>query len=230
MSRILARLFLILFCGLLALSAPVAATAAVDPNMAGFGESEEEPIGDLWDLPPGVTVAEAIRGFSVFDQETKCPTDPEAAKGAGTLVQLCLPLTYSPPRGISQSLPIKVHIEPGTIFIPDNINTQNGINIKKWIVEIRPGETVYIPVMLMCLNQSRSGSSPADVFRMGPITRHPGMKQLLAMLETKQVAATVGPESDGMHLAMLQQAVWQVTDREPLSASVLSAIAALPDE
>lgn len=225
MSRILPSLFLLAAC----LFAPMAAQAS-DPTLVGFGDSEAEPIGDLWVLPPGVTVG-PIRGHSLFF-DADCTSDPEKVRGSGDLVMLCLPLTYMPPPGAPgapQGLPIKVTVPAGLIFIADNISTQNGILIKKFIVEIRPGQTIYIPVGLKCVNVSRSGSSPSDTYRVGPITRNPGFQRLFAMLETKRLPATaMGSNTTG--IAELQGAVFDLAGGKPISPTFLAAIEALPNE
>lgn len=225
MSRILPSLFLLVAC----LFAPLGALAS-DPTLVGFGDSEAEPVGDRWELPPGVTVG-PIRGHTLFFAE-ECSTDPEEVRGSGDLVMLCVPLTYVPPPGrpgVPPGLPIKVTIPAGLIFIADNISTQNGIVIKKFIVEIRPGETVYIPVGLKCVNVSRSGSSPSDTYRVGPITRNPGFQRFFALLENKRLPATaMGTNTTG--IAELQGAVFDLAGGKPISPTYLAAIEALPNE
>lgn len=147
------------------------------------------------------------------------------------MVMLCLPLRYTPPtrEGVNPLLPIKLTIPPGLIFIPDNISTQNGIVIKKFVVELRPGRTTYIPIGLQCLNVGRSGSSPADTFRIGPVTRNPGFLRLFALLETKRVPVTMNARFT-QGLTALQMAVYDLAAGKPISEMWMAEINALPNE
>lgn len=218
---------LILFVACLLATAPARAS---DPTLAGFGHSEAPPVGDEWRLPEGVAVVGPIRGHTLF-METDCSIDPEEVRGSGDMVMLCLPLRYTPPvrEGVNPLLPIKVTIPPGLIFIPDDISTQNGIVIKKFVVELHPGRTTYIPIGLQCLNVSRSASSPSDTFRIGPVTRSPGFLRLFALLETKRVPTNAMAQfSQGV--TALQMAVYDLAVGKPISEMWMTEINALPNE
>lgn len=223
MSRLLPALCLLATC----LFAPLAAQAS-DPTLAGFGGSTAAPVGEPLQLPQGVEVAGPIKGHSIFASEN-CPPEPEAIKGSGGMVQLCLPLRYTPPPGAPPQTPIAVELPPGLIFISDELSTQNGILVKKVRVRIRPGEIVYLPLALMCMNDTRAISGPGSPYRLGPVTNNAAFRRLFAMLETKKLSST-SFEGDGVDVAHVQAAVWALSSGQPLSPETRAAIDALPNE
>lgn len=206
---------------------PVAGQAA-DPTLAGFDYSDASPVGRQFAWPAGVRVVGPIHGYNwAFPGE--CDPEPDAVKGSGSMVQLCLSLTYDPPEGVSSQLPIVVTIPVGLTFESEAIRTQNGIVIKKVLVEIRPGQTVHLPLALMCMNVGRSASAADSLYRLGPITTNEGFLRFFALLENKRVPVTVF-EGDGSGVTMLQDAVFDLSKGLPLKAATLAAINALPEE
>jgi len=178
------RLFCALGMAVVCLAVPTLA-AASDPTLAGFSHSNAMPIGDKWELPAGVSFARQIMGHTMFFEEN-CDPDPEKVVGSGDAVMLCLPLTYRPEPGMNPSLPIFIVLPAGLIFTSEDENFQHGIVVKSVTIQIRPGQTIHVPVGLMCMNAGRSTSAPGVAYRLGPVTRNPGFQRLFALLENKR--------------------------------------------
>lgn len=223
MKRTLCALGAALIC----LAAPVS-VAASDPTLAGFDYSDVSPVGSPFDWPPGVTVAAPMSGYH-WGFPGDCDLDPEAVRGAGAMVQICLSLTYRPPVGASPQLPIIVTLPAGLIFESEAIRTQNGILIKKVLVEIRPGQTVHLPLGLMCVNVGRSGSGGDSRYQLGPITTNERFHEFFALLESKRIPATIF-DGDGSGVTMLQDAVFDLSKGKTIKPQTLAAINALPNE
>lgn len=208
----------------LALACLIAASPATasDPTLAGFEHSDAMPIGEVWSLPPGITIDEPVLGHSLFI-ENDCTIDPDEVKGSGDMVMLCLTLRSQ------ASTPVAVVIPSGLIFVSEQRRTQNGMVIKRVAVDIAPGEILRIPLGLMCINVSRSGSAIGDAYRIGPITQNPAFRRFFDMLENKSVPTTA-QKHDPFVIAALQDAVFDLAAGKPLSQQALAAINALPNE
>lgn len=209
--------------------APASHAQTVSPtttSLAGIGDSNARPTG-AWPLPDGVVFSRPITGYSVFAPESCAPPDhpekgAEAAQAAGTLVQLCLPLRHTRQRnGEPYDLPIRVDIPPGVIFISDDLSTQNGIVIQRFIVEVRPGETIYVPIILMCLNDGRSASHPAATYRIGPLLENAAFDALFQRLEGKRITEEGAP--------YVQAAVWALSEGETIPPQINDQLGSLPD-
>ncbi|WP_332689116.1 hypothetical protein [Devosia sp.] len=203
---------------LLFIMAP-AAWAQTTTSLAGIGDSEARPVG-AWSLPEGVVLARPITGYSVFTPDECAPA--EEAKGSGDLVRLCISLRHTGERdGAPYRLPITVEIPAGLIFIADNISTQNGIIIQRFIVEVSPGQTINIPAFMMCLNDSRSGSHPGAIYVLGPVLQNPAFDALFKQLEGKRI-----PQEGAVEI---QGAIWALAEGDSIWPSNQAYIDALPD-
>jgi hypothetical protein len=213
------RLAPLILIALLSATAPAALAQATTASLAGLGDSEARPVGS-WSLPEGVVLARPITGYSVFTPDQCAPA--EEPKGSGDLVRLCVSLRHTGERnGDPYRLPIHVEIPAGLVFISDDISTQNGIIIQRFIVEVRPGQTINIPVFMMCLNDSRSGSYPGAVYQLGPVLQNPAFEALFKRLEGKRI-----PQEGAVEI---QAAVWALTEGDPISPPHQAHIDALPD-
>lgn len=203
----------------LGLSGPALAQETTT-SRAGVGASDELPAG-RWRLPDGIELAREITGYSVFMAEDCAPEDE--AEGTGDLVRLCVSLRHTGRvNGAPYLLPITVEIPEGVMFISERDKSyQNGIVIRRIRREVRPGQTINIPVYVMCLNDTRSGSAPGVVYELGPLLRDPAFDALFARLARKKLPRETVPE--------LQAAVWDLAAGKPISAASNAWIDALPD-
>lgn len=213
------RLISLILFALLSATAPAAWAQTTTTSLAGVGDSEARPVG-AWSLPEGVVLAGPIIGYSVFTPD-QCES-AEAPQGSGDLVRLCIGFRHTGERnGAPYQLPIHVEIPAGLIFISDDVSTQNGIIIQRFIVEVQPGETINIPAFMMCLNDNRSGSHPGAVYVLGPVLQDPGFDALFKQLEGKRI-----PQEGAVEI---QGAIWALSEGEPISPSSRAYIDALPE-
>lgn len=218
MPRLLPSLILSAAC----LFAPMAAQAS-DPTLAGFGDSMAMPMGDDWQLPSYIQVM-GVTGYSPMVDDGKCEMDPSKIKGSGGMVLLCLELRIGQPDNSYFQLP------PGLLFISKSRQTQHGILVTREEAELQPNTTMYVPIALMCINSGRDGSAPGDEYEVGPVTNNPAFQRLFALLANKRLSSTVFAGGDGMDIATVQGAVFDLADGKPLSAATIAAINALPDK
>lgn len=218
-NEVMKRLISLILFALLSATAPAAWAQTTTTSLAGVGDSEARPAG-AWSLPDGVVLARPITGYSVFTPD-QCES-AEPPQGSGDLVRLCIGFRHTGERnGAPYRLPIHVEIPAGLIFISDDISTQNGIIIQRFIVEVQPGETINIPAFMMCLNDNRSGSHPGAVYVLGPVLQNPGFDALFKQLEGKRI-----PQEGAVEI---QGAVWALSEGEPISPSSRAYIDALPE-
>lgn len=218
MSRLLPSLILSAAC----LFAPISASAT-DPTLAGFGDSMAMPMGDDWQLPSYIQIM-GVTGYSPFVDDGKCEMDPSKIKGSGGMVLLCLKLR------IGRSDNRFFQLPPGLLFISKSRQTQHGILVTREEAELRPNTTLYLPIALMCINAGRDGSAPGDEYEVGPVTNNRAFQRLFALMKTKRLSSTAFAGGDGMDIATVQGAVFDLADGKPLSAATIAAINALPDK
>lgn len=172
---------------MLAVASCWAIPAQAGPNdLPGWNMSKGVPQGTPWVLPAGIVLT--AEGLDRMDLEhcrnrgQKLRSNPIGTDGQ---VALCLMFRNTNTPGIGTPGPITVTIPAGLTFIPDNMSTQNGIILQKGTVEVRPGETLVIPMYLICMNPNRSSSVSFERFRLGPIVQHPELRKVIAMFDGK---------------------------------------------
>jgi len=213
----------LLWAALLACAVPFHALAAAD--RPGMGSSDAPLQGAPFSLPAGVELAGPIMGYSLFVPDSCRPKDDEEGEesepvGAGDLVRVCIPLRNNTDRQpFPQPVPVWVEFPPGFSVVSESLGTQNGVLVKKQRVLVRPGEVKYLPMYMLCLNSTRSGSSPYDSFKLGPVIDYPDFKALYKRLENIDLV----PEGH----ALLQSVVWSLSEGKAPSPEELSAIDAL---
>lgn len=204
----------------LAVPAPASAQTTTT-SLAGVGRSDDRPVG-AWALPEGVAL-EKVEGYSDLAWEECAPPDAEEPlppEGAGTMVQVCLTLKHMG-QGALALVPIWVELPPGVMFISDSESTQNGILIRRVRRQIRPGEVLFIPVYMMCLNSGRSGSYPGAGYKLGPRLINPAFDALFARLEGKALSIEAA--------AQIQGAVWDISKGKPIGSVADAYIDTLPN-
>lgn len=184
---------------LFAMASCWAIPAQAGPNdLPGWNASKAMPQGTPWVLPPGIAVtAEGLNPVDLEHCRNEGEKERSKPQGTGGAVSLCITLSNTNPRsGTGTPTPITVTIPGGLTFIPDNLSTQNGIILQRGTVKIRPGQTIHIPMYLICMNPQRSSSTPYQPFRLGPIIDHPEVRKVIAMFDGKPLPqASAGAES-----------------------------------
>jgi hypothetical protein len=204
--------FLAILPLLLALHAPALAA----PTEPGWYRSRADPTGEVWAPPPGIVMPSRLRGYSEYEEHLcndKGEEKPPTLVGVGSMVQVCMIFrnTFDPrthPGGI-----IKVTLPSGLTVIPEDKDTQNGILLQKRQVVVRPGETIFLPLRMLCMNSDRDSSSTADWFRIGPVSNFAPFRKFAKDVENRKISLEDGTD-DGTPQAM----VWAIGEPGGVSA------------
>lgn len=190
-------------------------TVSLQAAKAGLGASQEIPLGAAYRLPRGISIIRnEIKGFDYGSCE--CRADqPHCRLGAGELVRLCLRLRNSTAQAVTVTLP------EGLVFISENKATQNGLLVRSEAFTIPAGATAAYNLALFCLNADRKVTVAGDRYRIGPVTRHPGLLTVISTLREKAL-------EDEHSNAVAQEAIWEVTKENVLTAAQHNRIAQLP--
>ncbi|MBO9151962.1 hypothetical protein ACFOTA_07075 [Chitinophaga sp. GCM10012297] len=190
-------------------------TITAQNNRAGLGMSQEAPVGADFRLPRGISVVRnEIKGYDYGSCE--CRADQEHCRlGAGELVRLCFRLRNT------TAAPVTVTLPEGLVFISENKATQNGLLVRSETFTIPAGTTVAYNLALFCLNADRKVTVSGDRYRIGPVTQHPGLMTVILTLRDKDL-------ENEHNKAIAQEAIWEVTKGNALSAAQHGRIAQLP--
>jgi hypothetical protein len=190
-------------------------TITLPNTKAGLGASAEIPVGADYRLPKGVSVVRnEIKGYDY--RSCECQASQEhCAIGAGELVRLCLRLRNH------TAAPATVMLPAGLVFISENKATQNGLLARSETLTIPAGATVAYNLSLFCLNADRKVTVSGDRYRIGPVTRDADLVTVMLTLGEKALA-------DEHSKAVAQEAIWEVTKGNVLTAAQHSRIAQLP--
>ncbi len=177
----------------------------------GLGHSKAAPQGQPYSLPAGIELAQPLTG-----KKYDCVQDEQERleKGSGTQVVLCVALRNT------SSRPIQVELPPGLIFVSADLATQNGLLVQEVAVEVSAQQTLLLGLHLFCLNEDRGPSAPWDTFTLGPVTQDSGLREVITLLEDKQLPVA-GPLE-------LQDAIANVTSGPGLTAQDREALERLP--
>jgi hypothetical protein len=181
-------------------------SASGSSTRAGMGTSTGAPTGTAVDWPAGVTFG-TIKGD---DSVTECLAAPEY--GGETLVELCVPVVAT--EAVSLAFPA------GLVFVSSSAGTMNGVILDDLPVGAGPG-TTHLVIKAFSLNRFRAPSDESDTYSVGPDTNDAAVAELIALVAGKNV------QSDGA-VAVIQDALWSITDGSGLTPQDRSAIAALP--
>lgn len=158
-------------------------------ELPGFGNSKGDPVGEKFILPQGVTLDAPLFSHNMFDSEN-CKNENEKEQrnppeGTAGLVALCLVFRYPRPKDAFEHPPRVFTLPQGLTFIPHNKKFQNGFNVKKVTVVIKPGETLYIPMRFFCINPTRKGNvNLTDIpYSIGPVVKNKRMEDVFRMTE-----------------------------------------------
>ncbi|WP_120541805.1 hypothetical protein [Corallococcus terminator] len=188
----------------------------------GFADSDKEPEGLPFDLPEGIELKDPIKGFNPFDPDGTCKREEDeqalAPQGSGDLIRLCLEFRNT------TNQPIDVQLPPGLVFVSSSRKVQHGMLVQGVTLEVPSNEYLFAPIKGYCLNDTRSGNAPVDLFKKGPVTQYSDFKELFALLADKQLPVTGGA------VTQLQDAVWRLTNGRELTKADRDFIAALPNK
>jgi len=162
----------------------------------------ESPSGQPVVLPAGVSLG-SIQGMhpdlQPGDDDSGQPCRGEIpVNDASRFVALCITLRNS------GSAPVTVTLPPGTIFIADSLETQNGLLVHEVRLEAPVG-TRQVMLRLFCANGTRHGSQPGDAYVLGPVADAPRVRDLIDVLAGRRA-------TDASEQGVIQGMVWIVGD------------------
>ncbi|MCF0070191.1 hypothetical protein LZD49_06890 [Dyadobacter sp. CY261] len=203
-------------------SAPV--PDEVKSSAPGFGTSRQHPTGKPLTLPAGIKIV----GKPHWDLDCIAEANNEKrVYGSGGEVRFCIQFSNN------TSQPIIVTIPPGTIFISESTESQNGLVIQMIQVTVPPLSTPFFYFLNNCLNPDRDVTNLLDEFEAQPIvTDHPGVTELTNMLSGKKVnSEDYNHEVPPTEIFVpVQRAVSEVSHTGSMAAETRASLSRLPDK
>jgi hypothetical protein len=108
----------------------------------------------------------------------------------------------------------------GLLLVRRDNQTQHLLFLKDQTVTA-PTSSAKTLLGAFCCNQFRAIPDAGDTFDLGPVTDNPGLKQIIGLVENKDISG----HSD---MWMVQHAVWMVTDSTGLTQAYIDSLNALP--
>ena len=145
--------------------------------------------------------------------------DPKTVQRVGrgiTVVNVCFRLKNT------TSHPIEIRFPPRLIVISKHTEDQNGVLIDAGQKVVIPAYSMmWVDMALHCLNEKRRATRPDSEYEFGPVTDDPQLTEISEIVQSKDL-------KDHSSLLLLQQAIWQVTDRGGLTDATRAQLRALP--
>uniref|UniRef100_A0A7C4C9Z9 Uncharacterized protein n=1 Tax=candidate division WOR-3 bacterium TaxID=2052148 RepID=A0A7C4C9Z9_UNCW3 len=107
----------------------------------------------------------------------------------------------------------------GLLFTSPRNTTQHMVMLKDHIIRVR-AESVLV-AGVFCCNERRAVPGPDDHLTLGPLTDNSGLRQIAELVRHKNISGS---------LALVQRAVWMVTDSSGLNQAYIDSLNALPAE
>ncbi len=197
-----------------------------DARVPGLGTSNTTPNGTAYQLPAGVTINN-IYGATHPSNQTQpvCFStggQPQSVSMAWGVVDLCVQFLNGGATPANFSLPA------GLAFVPEPMNNppQNGLLAEQTTnIVVPPGGSAWVVVRAYCLN-ARYQRADGHVFQKLAIDirsrpdLYSGLLEIMDILQTRTVDTHAEAE-------VVQEAVWDVTDRGGLTQARREQLQAL---
>ena len=201
-------------------------TSTVPGTIAGYGASTKPMAGPYWQLPAGVQLTDSIHDFSycwAFPPYTQVAR--KDWKGLPPGFTFCLTL-----RNTTQQ-PIIITFPPELVFISSSIKHQNVVVIDIGSLTLPAGGVKTIVAQGSCLNKGRTppatyqdGTEKFLSYSFGPSQLPAPLQEIATILEAKHITINDVLKADGSFdsdkitkYAVIQQAIWEVTDENGLT-------------
>ncbi|CAM4519384.1 hypothetical protein HRD49_24180 [Corallococcus exiguus] len=171
----------------------------------GLGRSKDDPTGQAFALPAGLTLENPIVAYVPENPEDCDDKYSDEANGTGEEVRVCLIFNNT------TSTPITVTLPPGLILKSTSDDVQNGIIVQTVSIVVPPGERYFAPLFAYCVNQDRSTTGLDDRYELGPAVTHKDFQEVFTLLAGKKLTR----EAAGR----VQTVVHHVSQGEGLSAA-----------
>jgi hypothetical protein len=204
---------------------------------AGYGSSQMPFTAASWQLPATVQLADSIHDYSycwAFPPNTQVL--PKDWKGVPLGFTFCLTL-----RNKDNNNPIIVQFPPQVIFTSSSVLHQNVLTINLGTVQLLPGEEKTIVAQGFCINKGRKIPQTFDEatgnflsYSFGPSVIPPALQEIADILQSKNRTMNDILKADGTidntkaaKYAVIQKAIWEVTDGQGLTADTKNELLAL---
>ena len=195
---------------------------------AGYGRSTQPMTGPYWQLPAGVQLTDSIHEYSycwAFAPYTQVPR--KEWKGLPLGFTFCLSLHNN------STQPITIVFPPELVFISTSSKHQNVLVIDLGTVLLEAGGVKTIVAQASCLNQDRDvpeafqeGTDKFLAYSFGPSQLPAALQEVADILKPKHISMNDVLKADGSFdsekmakYIVIQQAVWEVTDKNGLTGA-----------
>lgn len=198
-------------------------------HIPGMGNEPGAPAGEQFKLPKGISIVGEIKGAEYWNSTPNgCGYD---GSGKDVIVKIIL-------QRDSIGGPPTVEFPPGLIITSTSEGFQSGLLVERVVVPLPPREPgsgppkCTVTLFLSCLNKSKNRSEDHAVYKFGPVTSSPLIKDLLKRLAVKKTLLSQYPSKAEWEKTaeVVQDALWSLTEYEGLTQDDLQYIAELPNK
>jgi len=200
-------------------------------HIPGMGNNKNAPEGALFQLPKGVSLVGAIKGYDLY------PTTQDACVMDGTGRHVMVKMTL---QNDSIGAPRTVEFPPGLVIVSTSEGFQSGLLVEKVVVELPPRQPgpgappkCIVRLMLSCVNQSLNPSEDFATYKLGPVTSSPLIKDLIKKLSGKKLRYSQYADKDQWEDVeeIVQKAVYALTEHgEGIDDRLMEKINKLPNK
>jgi hypothetical protein len=199
----------------------------------GFGTSTAAFSGANWQLPQGVLLRDSIREASWWTDihNGSAPNFGDYAGTPGGIFTVCFLLQNTTGQAITISFPQELLILSNTTL------TQNGVILLPRTIIIPAHDELVVFANAFCLNLNRSvpdlytSTGALQAFSFGPAQAPAQLREISELLKTKNLtnSSLLLPNGTIDHeklqrLSLIQNAVWEATDEDGLTAETKAAL------
>ncbi len=113
----------------------------------------------------------------------------------------------------------RVVLPPGVMLISTTTDVQKGITVQEVRIVVPRGVRKAVRLRLYCANSDRGVAEPGVEFKLGPVTDHAGIREIIELVTGKTITAAKA--------LTVKEAVWEATDTGALTDETRTALKAL---
>jgi hypothetical protein len=202
----------------------------------GYGSSQSPFTASSWKLPGSIQLEDSIHDYSycwAFPPNTQIL--PKDWKGVPLGFTFCLTLKNTSNNSVIVQFP------PQLIFASSFVLHQNVLTIDLGSVELLPGAIKTIVAQGFCVNKGRhipqtfvDGTGNFLSYNFGPSVIPAPLQEIVAILNAKNITMNNVLKADGTidntkaaKYAVIQKAIWEVTDGAGLTTDTKNELLAL---
>ena len=202
----------------------------------GYGTSNKPFNAAAWQLPAGVQLEDSIHEYSycwAFPPNTQ--VSPKDWKGVPLGFSFCLTLKNTSTHSIIIQFP------PELIYTSSSVLHQNILTIEIGTVELPAGAVKTIVTQGFCINLGRhipqtfeDGTDHFLSYAFGPLTIPSALQEVVNIIKSKHITMNDVVKADGTidnnkaaKYAVIQAAIWEVTDQQGLTNTTRNQLMAL---